>query len=91
MVKLKSIIVGILSEKYNSKSKKWIPTYNSLKIDDLHNSEYINEKNEPTNPTLWSKAIAVAKRKYDIYPSAYANGFAAKWYKERGGRWKTKK
>jgi hypothetical protein len=45
-------------------------------------------KNMPTNPELWSRAKAAAKSKYDVYPSAYANGFAAKWYKERGGNWK---
>lgn len=44
--------------------------------------------NVPTNPELWSRAKAAAKAKYDVYPSAYANGFAAKWYKERGGGWK---
>jgi len=44
--------------------------------------------NVPTNPSLWSKAKAAAKAKYDVYPSAYANGFAAKWYKQRGGSWK---
>ena len=49
------------------------------------------EENEPTNPSLWDKAIAAAKRKYDVYPSAYANAFASKWYKEKGGDWKTKK
>lgn len=52
--------------------------------------ELINEdkKPKPTNPSLWKKAIARAKRKYDVYPSAYANGYAAKWYKEQGGGWK---
>ena len=44
--------------------------------------------NVPTNPELWSRAKAAAKAKYDVYPSAYANGFAAKWYKEKGGSWK---
>lgn len=44
--------------------------------------------NVPTNPALWSRAKAAAKAKYDVYPSAYANGFAAKWYKQRGGGWK---
>ena len=24
-----------------------------------------------------------------MYPSAYANGWAAKWYKKRGGGWKS--
>ena len=48
----------------------------------------IEEKNVPTNPTLWSKAKSLAKSKFDVYPSAYANGWAAKWYKSKGGGWK---
>ena len=50
--------------------------------------EKIDEKNVPTNPTLWSKAKSLAKSKFDVYPSAYANGWAAKWYKSKGGGWK---
>ena len=53
--------------------------------------ESVNEENEPTNPELWDRAIAAAKRKYDVYPSAYANAFASKWYKEKGGDWRKKK
>ena len=44
-------------------------------------------KPKPTNPSLWSRAKAMAKKKFDVYPSAYANGWAAKWYKENGGGW----
>ena len=51
--------------------------------------ENIEEKNVPTNPTLWSRAKSLAKSKFDVYPSAYANGWAAKWYKSKGGGWKT--
>ena len=51
--------------------------------------EYIMEKNVPTNPSLWSKAKSQARAKFDVYPSAYANGWAAKWYKSKGGGWKT--
>ena len=29
-----------------------------------------------------------AKKKFDVYPSAYANGWAAKNYKGKGGTWK---
>lgn len=46
------------------------------------------EKNTPTNPELWSRAKSLARSKFDVYPSAYANGWAAKWYKKRGGRWR---
>lgn len=51
--------------------------------------EYLEEKNAPTNPSLWSKAKALARQKFDVYPSAYANGWAAKWYKSKGGGWKS--
>jgi len=55
--------------------------------------EFITEasKNVPTNPELWSRAKAAAKKKFDVYPSAYANAWASKWYKKRGGGWKKKK
>jgi hypothetical protein len=51
--------------------------------------EEFNEENQPTNPSLWSKAKSLARQKFDVYPSAYANGWAAKWYKSKGGGWKT--
>lgn len=44
-------------------------------------------KSTPNNPTLWSRVIAEAKSKFDVYPSAYANAWAAKEYKKRGGSW----
>ena len=50
--------------------------------------EYIEEKAQPTNPQLWSRAKSLARQKFDVYPSAYANGWAAKWYKSKGGGWK---
>ena len=49
----------------------------------------LEEKNAPTNPSLWSKAKSLARSKFDVYPSAYANGWAAKWYKSKGGGWKS--
>ena len=49
------------------------------------------EKNVPTDPQKWAASIAAAKKKFDVYPSAYANGWAAKNYKEKGGGWKTAK
>ena len=51
--------------------------------------QHIEEKSKPTNPALWSKAKAAARSKFDVYPSAYANGWAVRWYKKRGGGWKT--
>jgi len=59
--------------------------------EDLLFSLLTEGKNKPTNPELWSRAKAAAKSKYKVYPSAYANGFASKWYKEHGGGWRTVK
>ena len=48
-------------------------------------------KNIPNNPSLWSSCKAQAKAKFDVYPSAYANGWAAKQYKSKGGTWRKAK
>ena len=45
-------------------------------------------KNEPTNPALWERAKTEAKKRFTVYPSAYANAWASRWYKERGGDWR---
>jgi hypothetical protein len=58
----------------------------------LNENEEIDEaKHKPTNAALWSRAKSMAKSKFKVYPSAYANGWAAKWYKNHGGGWKTTK
>ena len=46
------------------------------------------KKNVPNNPSLWAECKAWAKRTFDVYPSAYANGAAAKRYKSKGGTWR---
>jgi hypothetical protein len=45
-------------------------------------------KNKAKDPKKWSSCIAQAKKKFDVYPSAYANAWAAKCYKGKGGKWK---
>ena len=45
-------------------------------------------KPKPTNPALWARAKSAARSKFDVYPSAYANGWAARWYKSKGGGWR---
>ena len=71
--------------------------YNSLEtedwLDELDNEDSLNEsesKNKPTNPKLWNQCKSWAKSKYDVWPSAYACGAAAKRYKSKGGKWKKK-
>lgn len=43
---------------------------------------------KPTNPKLYAKVKSEAKKKFDVYPSAYANGWLVKEYKRRGGGYK---
>lgn len=47
-------------------------------------------ENEPTNPALWKNALAWARSRYKVCPSAYCNGAAAKRYKQQGGGWRKK-
>lgn len=59
--------------------------------DELEASESVSEakkKPKPTNPELWSRAKAAARSKFEVYPSAYANAWASRWYKGKGGGWR---
>tara|TARA_Y100001938_G_scaffold148419_1_gene232073 strand:- start:1997 stop:2155 length:159 start_codon:yes stop_codon:yes gene_type:complete len=42
-------------------------------------------RNIPTNPALYSRVKAAAKKKFKVYPSAYANAWLVREYKKRGG------
>jgi hypothetical protein len=55
----------------------------------LNKKNIVSEKNVPTNPSKWQYYVSQAKKKFDVYPSAYANGWASKQYKAAGGGWKT--
>jgi len=46
-------------------------------------------RNVPTNPSLYARVKAEAKRKFDVYPSAYANAWLVREYKKRGGGYRT--
>ena len=46
-------------------------------------------KNIPSNPELYAKVKSAAKAKFDVYPSAYANGWLVQEYKRRGGKYKS--
>ena len=61
------------------------------KLNKMISDSYIAEKSLPNNPKLWAAKKAQAKAKFDVYPSAYANGWAAKQYKKAGGTWRSAK
>ena len=40
---------------------------------------------KPKNAALYARVKAEAKRKFKVYPSAYANAWLVRTYKKRGG------
>ena len=58
------------------------------KKDDTDYGSIISDrKGEPVNAKLYAKVIADAKKKFDVYPSAVANGWVVQEYKRRGGKY----
>jgi len=47
-------------------------------------------KGEPADKELYARVVAEAKRKFEVYPSAYANGWVVQEYKRRGGKYVSK-
>ena len=47
--------------------------------------------NVPVNKALYSRVKSEAKRKFAVYPSAYANAWLVREYKKRGGTYKVEK
>lgn len=56
--------------------------------DDMVMMEGKAKKNKPTNPKLWQECLSWARQRYEVCPSAYCNGAAAKRYKAKGGKWR---
>ena len=42
----------------------------------------------PTNKALYARVKAAAKKKFDVWPSAYASAWLTREYKKRGGTYK---
>ena len=42
----------------------------------------------PTNKKLYASVKAQAKKKFDVWPSAYASAWLTKEYKKRGGKYR---
>ena len=49
----------------------------------------MSKKSKPTNSKLYARVKAEAKRKFDVYPSAYANSWLVRTYKKRGGKYRS--
>lgn len=59
-----------------------------LPNESIQNTVSEDKKPKPTNPSKWAYYKGQAKKKFDVYPSAYANAWAAKMYKKAGGGWR---
>ena len=46
-------------------------------------------KSIPTNKALYARVKTAAKRKFAVYPSAYANAWLVREYKKRGGKYRS--
>lgn len=68
------LVVKAMSKKFKKLKKKLGKTSN---------------ESTPTNPELYAKVKAEAKKKFDEWPSAYASGWLVKEYKARGGKYKS--
>lgn len=44
--------------------------------------------NKPLNPKLYARVKMEAKKKFRVFPSAYASAWIVKEYKKRGGTYK---
>jgi hypothetical protein len=51
----------------------------------------MQEKKTPANSALYNRVKAEAKRKFRVWPSAYASAWLVKKYKRRGGTYKGSK
>ena len=45
----------------------------------------------PTNKKLYARVKAEAKRKFKVFPSAYASSYIVRTYKKRGGGYRVGK
>ena len=66
------------------------PTFDSVieKKNDKYKDVISHRKGEPADKDLYARVVAAAKKKFDVYPSAYANGWVVQEYKRRGGKYK---
>ena len=70
---------------------KKLPTSVRNKMGYLKKGGSVTKKksgSKPTNPKLYAAVKAEAKRKFKVYPSAYANAWLVRTYKKRGGGYK---
>jgi hypothetical protein len=71
--------------------EKAVESENFDKAKEKYKEVISGRSGEPADKELYSRVIAEAKRKFEVYPSAYANGWVVQEYKRRGGKYNVKK
>jgi len=51
-------------------------------------AKVVKKRNIPTNKKLYARVKAKTKRKFAVYPSAYANAYLVRQYKKAGGKYR---
>jgi len=69
-------------------SDKKAPQWENVNSELIEAVSTLVEKSIPTDKGKWSYYKSQAKKKFKVYPSAYANAWAAKKYKAAGGGWR---
>ena len=82
--KIKKVIKGL--EKASKTHASQAETLKSIKM-----KEGGSVPSNVANPALYRKAKAKARKKFDVFPSAYASGYMVQEYKRMGGKYKGKK
>lgn len=86
-----------MKEKNGRMVPNCVPVEKSVNSEDLDKAKEKYEdvikprKGEPADKELYNRIVSEAKRKFDTYPSAYANGWVVQEYKRRGGTYKVQK
>ena len=58
-------------------------------VDSFKSIDAILLTSKPTNMAIWSESIQEAMRRFDVYPSSYAEGWVLHRYLRKGGKWET--
>ena len=80
--------IGIATTQELSKHRLHTTKYEDLCMQKEYHMAAKKKKtggSKPKNPALYARVKAEAKRKFKVYPSAYANAWLVRTYKKRGG------
>ena len=83
--KIKKVVKGL--KKASKLHAKQAKTLQSIKMKKGGGAKSKTPANV-ANPSIYARAKAKAKAKFDVYPSAYANAYMVSEYKKMGGKYK---